>query len=242
MLYLKTKLRQLKWRWRNRRSGASSKLTGNADIFSRIYAQNEWGKTLNQKGENRFFSGSGSHDTKVVSNYVEAIRNWSLGFETRLSALDVGCGDFNIGSALLPYFRQYTAADVVPELIEHNQEKWRDVAVEFIQLDIANDALPYADVVLVREVFQHLSNDDIKKAIQNIKNSCKYLILTESRPGAERFVANLDKPTGIGTRSQFGSGVDVLQPPFSLACKSADLLLRQPRGERRLDTIVYEMP
>lgn len=241
MLYLKTKLRQFKWLWRNRREVASFQATNNAEIFSRIYAENVWGKTLNIERQRPFFSGSGSHDVQVVSRYVDAVSRWAQSIDAPLSAMDIGCGDFNIGSALLSHFSRYTAADVVPELIQHNREEWQDAGVDFLVLDITSDIIPYADVLLVREVFQHLSNADIIHALQNIQGSCKYLILTESRPAGPEFVPNLDKPTGVGTRSQFGSGVNVLCPPFSLECQSINLILSQPRGDRRLDTVVYEM-
>jgi 2-polyprenyl-3-methyl-5-hydroxy-6-metoxy-1,4-benzoquinol methylase len=241
MLYIKTKLRQLKWRYVNKKRHQKNHEGSNAEIFKRIYSENEWGKTLNRDRERPFFSGSGSHDADVVSNYVEAIREWTNSVERGLRAFDVGCGDFNIGSALLPYFSQYTAADVVPELIEYNRRKWEASKVSFMTLDITSERLPVSDVVLIREVLQHLSNSDISRALKNIEGSCKYLILTESQPGEDDFVANLDKPTGLGTRSQFGSGIDLQKPPFSLKSKSTKKLLTHKRGRRKLETIVFEL-
>lgn len=241
MLYLKTKLRQFKWYYHNRESLKRAGDISNAKIFSRIYAENEWGKTHNSGRANTFFSGSGSHDPEVVSDYIKVVSQWVNSIDAELSALDIGCGDFNVGSKLVPYFNHYTAADVVPELIEYNKKKWNETNLDFTVLDITADHIPKYDVIFTKEVFQHLSNNDICKSLNNISGSCKYLVVTESRPGNAEFVANLDKPTGVGTRSQFESGVDLLKPPFSMQCKTSDVVLSQRRGTRRLDTIIYEL-
>jgi 2-polyprenyl-3-methyl-5-hydroxy-6-metoxy-1,4-benzoquinol methylase len=241
MTYIKTKLRQLRWQWKNRKAAKAAKTSSNSDIFSQIYSENRWGKTLNQDGKERFFSGSGSHDQEVVANYVGAIQAWVAQQRGPIKAVDVGCGDFNIGSRLVPVFDDYLALDVVPELIEFNRQKWSETGARFMVADITADEIPGADVVLVREVFQHLSNQHIASALKNISNNFGYLLLTESRPRSGEYVANLDKPTGPGTRSQFGSGLDVQKPPFSLECKSATTILSQVRGDRQLDTIVYEL-
>ncbi len=240
MSYIKTKLRQVRWQWKNRKSAQVAKTSSNRDIFSQIYSENHWGKTLNQDRKEKFFSGSGSHDQQVVTNYVAAIGEWVESQPGSLAAVDVGCGDFNIGSRLVPMFEEYLALDVVPELIEFNKEKWAHTGAKFKVADITADTIPPADVVLVREVFQHLSNQHIASALDNIRNNFSFLILTESRPGSGDYAANLDKPTGAGTRSQFGSGLDVQRSPFSLECKSATTILTQARGDRQLDTIVYD--
>ena len=49
--------------------------------------------------------------------------------------LDVGCGDFNIGSQLYEYTKKYIAIDVVDELIYRNKLKYKSINLEFYVLD-----------------------------------------------------------------------------------------------------------
>jgi hypothetical protein len=75
--------------------------------------------------------------------------------------VDLGCGDFNVGSQLRPYCSEYVACDIVQSLIERNKLKFADRGVEFRALDMASDPLPAGDVVFIRQVLQHMSNAQI---------------------------------------------------------------------------------
>ena len=46
-------------------------------------------------------------------------------------------------------------------------------------MNALNDNLPIADIIMIREVFQHLSNANINKILNKIKKKYKFLILTE---------------------------------------------------------------
>lgn len=66
-------------------------------------------------------------------------------------------------------------------------------------LDCVECKIPKVDIVLARQVLQHLSNIQIAKFIRNLEKSCRYLIITEHLPQGQ-FVPNHDKATGPGIR------------------------------------------
>src|SRR6185312_7657498 len=156
-------------------------------IFSQVYRSKAWG----DQGE--FFSGFGSHIQPAVDAYVAALRPL---LDISKAVVDLGCGDFNIGRHIRPMCGKYIACDVVPELIEYNKLRFPDV--EFRCIDITADSLPGADIALVRQVLQHLNNDQIMRFLAKAR-IYKSLIVTEHVPYG-RFKPNLDKATGSGIR------------------------------------------
>jgi hypothetical protein len=67
--------------------------------------------------------------------------------------------------------------------------------------------------LFLRQVLQHLTNQDIKRALSNIKGRFRYLILTEHLPAGD-FKPNKDKKLGPGIRISLGSGVVITEAPF----------------------------
>jgi hypothetical protein len=99
----------------------------------------------------------------------------------------------------------YIGADIVPELIEANKAKYP--TTKFEVLDITKDKLPKVDLVLVRDCLGHLSNFNVKKALDNIKSSgSKYLLSTSFT----KFNFNADVEDG-GWRC-----INLLIDPFKL--------------------------
>jgi len=198
----------------------------NSDIFSEVYENGIWGQS-SEDGE-RFYSGVGTHDPVLVNAYQKVVSNFLEIFSRKLDGVDLGCGDFNVGSKIRPLCRNYVACDVVESLIERNQSKYADSDVDFRSLDIVNDELPDGEVVFVRQVFQHLSNAAISKVVEKIQKKFQVMIITEHLPLSKAFVPNRDFPTGPSTRMAHEdgpSGVVLTEPPFSLALKSKIRLL-----------------
>jgi SAM-dependent methyltransferase len=185
------------------------------DIFSEVYATAQWG---GKRGE--FYSGRGSQP-EVTGPYCDMIRQFIAEHDIR-TVLDVGCGDFEVGQRIACLGVAYTGVDVVPALIERNRERYASATVKFECLDVTVDSLPRADLCLVRQVFQHLSNAQIAAALAQL-DSFSHVIVTEHYPAElERCVPNLDKAPGPDTRLLEGSAVFLDRPPFE---RSARLLL-----------------
>ena len=203
-------------------------------VMQQIYERNLWGGTPNE-----FYSGLGSHQPELVQPYLAVVSDFLSSFAEPLVVCDLGCGDFNIGKDLVKYSKRYIAIDIVPELIEHHQQKFKAENLEFQCLDMATDDLPLADCVLVRQVLQHLSNAEIHKVLSKLTNF-NYILLTEHLPEGD-FTPNIDIISGQGIRLKKQSGVDLLAPPFHFKVKEEKemLSLTSKDFKGRLVTTLY---
>ncbi|MCP4239962.1 MAG: class I SAM-dependent methyltransferase [bacterium] len=205
-LYLRT------WRWNQRRRyrGSSPR-----EVFSDIYERGLWGESLDD-----FSSGGGTINEKYVDPYVRLVAGVvdDLGL-TRTRVVDLGCGDFMVGQRLLASVGdriEYRGLDVVPRLIDRNRERFGAAAVQFECLDAIAEPLPEGDLCLIRQVFQHLSNEQVASVLAKL-SQYPLVLVTEHQPtdlAAAR--PNLDKLHGFDTRLGRGSGVFLKPPSFSV--------------------------
>ena len=186
-----------------------------------------------------FYSGDGSHTLALVNPYVEVIKNFLKGFETPITVCDLGCGDFNVGHQLVSFAKEYFAIDIVDDLIERNKLVYKDQNLTFKTLDMCKDNLPKADVAIVRQVLQHLSNAEILEVTSKLRGYT-YLIITEHIPSFA-FMPNLDLITGQGNRLKLKSGVVITEKPFNLKPLRQQTLLELPIDTKSvLKTILYQ--
>jgi SAM-dependent methyltransferase len=190
------------------------------EIFEDIYRRKLWGgKKFFWR---RFYSGSGSIGRDVIGPYLQAV----IPLIRNRDVVDLGCGDFNVGKHLVKSAHHYVGCDIVRPLIERNRRKFRDV--DFRTIDAVDDVLPDGDVVLVRQVLQHLNNKSVSKVLDKL-TKYKFAIITEHIPLHE-FVPNIDMPTGPGNRMQFDSGLVLSEPPFSFPVGKVLCEVAQHRG------------
>ena len=182
------------------------------DAMDQVYKLKLWGSNSSE-----FYSGEGSHLPEIINQYITIVTLFLKSFETPFIVCDLGCGDFNIGKELVPYTKKYFAIDIVKELIDYNQEKFKSENLEFQCLDIAKDDIPIGDCAIIRQVLQHLSNTEIK-TILNKLSDFKYVITTEHLPEGD-FDPNKDIISGQGIRLKKQSGVEITSPPFNLKVK-----------------------
>jgi len=204
--------------------------------MQQVYAQKLWGDYNTD-----FYSGDGSHKAEYVLPYVKTVKSFLKTFKKPLAVCDLGCGDFNIGKALVPYSKNYSAIDIVPNLIERNKELFKAKNLEFKCLDIAVDDLPSGDCAILRQVLQHLSNAEILQILPKLA-AFTYVILTEHIPDGD-FEPNKDIISGQGIRLKKQSGVNLLAPPFQLKAKSVEevLAIPLPNAKGVLVTRIYKM-
>jgi hypothetical protein len=186
-------------------------------IFRDIYNNDRWGGDQQSK----FFSGVGSRG-EVLEVYVqgmaELLEHHATELGRPLTVIDLGCGDFEVGRALVTRLPDltYIGCDIVPELIAHNVRTYASEKVSFRQLDIVSDPLPEGDVCLVRQVLQHLSNVEIAAFLQRINYG--YLYVTEGHPAVRTGPFNPDIGSGVGVRFDWsvgrGRGVELGKPPY----------------------------
>jgi hypothetical protein len=196
-------------------------------VFEHVYATNTWG------GEpGTFYSGSGS-GSAFADQYCEVVRTFLAENHIR-HVVDLGCGDFRIGSQLVGLDIEYTGVDIVDALIEYNSRRFAGNGITFRMLDITSEPLPEGEVCLIRQVLQHLSNSEISAILQRALKQYRYIIVTEHQPADGPWVKhNVDKPHGPDTRILDDSGVFLESPPFSLRVALLLLKLEVPRPLKR---------
>jgi SAM-dependent methyltransferase len=192
------------------------------EIFTKIYNENTWGQSSDPS--QKYHSGPGSHDPTLVNAYVKSLDQFLRSFDEKPDVVDLGCGDFFIGSQIRGLCGNYTACDIVEPLIALNREKYKSLNVDFRVLDLTKDSLPEGDILFIRQVLQHLSNKQIKKALPQIAKRYKYFVLTEHLAATDSFVPNLDLPTGPSARVEINSGIVVTSRPFNLKVREERVL------------------
>lgn len=193
----------------------------NSTIFSEIYKNNGWG---GQKGQ--FYSGPGSHNY-FIKEYVKVVANFIV--ENSLyNIVEIGCGDFNVTNGILDkldkkdYVYKYTGYDVVKPLIERNNTLYGSPKVNFVRKDSCVGTIKGGDLLIIRQVLQHLNNKSIKQIVDKFKNY-KYIIFTEhqaSEKYGEVIKPNIDQSTGGSIRLRFNSGVYLENEPFNCSIHS----------------------
>jgi Methyltransferase domain len=188
------------------------------DVFSEIYAAGRWG------GGGEFNSGTGSQGD-AAARYGRYVRDLLSETGAR-TAVDLGCGDFRVAAQFVDDLDSYHGVDVVGGLIERNTTLYGRDGVTFCVLDATDCRLPPADVCLVRQVLQHLSNDQIARILHRCR-AYPLVVVTEHWPAPEAAgVPNVDKPHGPDTRLDSGSWVNIAEPPFN--CQAVEEVLRVP--------------
>jgi hypothetical protein len=147
------------------------------DVFSEIYARNKWGSVETRSGQ-----ASTLASTVLVRDALPQLLR-ELGVH---SLLDLPCGDFHWMKTLELDMDFYTGADIVPQLIAENQRRYGGSRRRFIMLDITQDLLPLADLLLCRDCLVHLSNEEALRAIENIRSSRMEYILMTTFPAQEQ--------------------------------------------------------
>jgi hypothetical protein len=214
----------------------SAAVAGNdaAEIFSRVYRNNLWGRRWGQK----FCSGPGSHDETVVGPYAQAVREFLAELPRPPDVVDLGCGDFQVGRRIRQACGSYVACDVVPELIRYNSKAFAGQHVEFKCVNIIEDDLPEGEVVFLRQVLQHLSNEQIARVLPKLTRF-RFVVITEHLPGSPEFVPNLDHQIGSGIRVTRNSGVVLTAPPFDFKVASERHLCSVRYGADVIKSIAY---
>lgn len=207
---IQNRLRTIRARLRARRDATRDP----AAVFADIYRQNRWG---GEEGE--VYSGPGSRGA-LASDYVQFVADYVIANQIR-SILDIGVGDFHVARALLQTLArrgwqiEYTGCDIVPAIVAAHNKTHSAPNIRFLCLDAIADTLPVADLCLVRQVMQHLSNAAIDKMLTKI-DAFPHAIITEHHPAPQNLASiNIDKPNGGDIRVSSGSGVFPQFAPFN---------------------------
>lgn len=125
-------------------------MTNPDEVFEDIYNSEIW-----TSGSG---SGSSAENTAAYRTFLQAY----LVSNHITSVLDLGCGDWQ-SSRLIDWTGvDYCGVDVVGGLVERNNCKYGSDHIRFERKDIVNDSLPLADLLIIKDVFQHWPNQTIQ--------------------------------------------------------------------------------
>jgi hypothetical protein len=173
------------------------------EVFTYMYKHKQFGK--NSKGEAHSGGGSTMERTAL---YREFLQEFLKVFNIH-SVVDMGCGDWEFSQAIDWSGIDYKGYDVVKSVINKNRKKYETDHIHFKQCDGVYEELPIADLLICKDVLQHLPNEDILAFIQQLPKF-KYCLITNDVDPITETSSNPNIKRG-GFRP-----VDLTQPPFSL--------------------------
>ena len=137
--------------------------------FAQIHANNTWKSSESVSG-----LGSELSSTEAIRKQIpQLLKTLKIN-----SFLDAPCGDFNWMKEIDLTNIHYIGGDIVAALIASNNQKYASANRKFTVLDITNDPLPPADIMLNRDCLVHLSYTDINKFLLNLRAAKIEYILT----------------------------------------------------------------
>jgi SAM-dependent methyltransferase len=168
--------------------------------FNRIYTDGIWGRDAAGEGT----SGTGS-TLEITRQYRAYLQDFIKTHHVR-SIVDAGCGDWTFSSTIDWADASYLGVDIASNVIEADRKKYEKGKIAFRVGDITEE-LPAADLLISKDVLQHLPNALVHKFIRNNlkKGKYKWVLLTNDRGGV-----NGDTLPG-GYRA-----IDLAAPPFDV--------------------------
>lgn len=179
-----------------RRASAGDGVTP-VEIFRQIYETNHWSGRQSRSGP-----GASEDQTTRIREALPALCR-TLGVRT---ILDIPCGDFNWMADVAFGEIDYIGADLLPELVATNSERYGREGRRFVTLDLTSSPLPAADLMLCRDCLVHLSFAEIDRALQNLRAADIRYLLTTTFPSQ---LHNVDIVTGDWRP------LNLEHPPFS---------------------------
>ena len=138
----------------------------NAEVFSKIYKEDLW----------HGGSGAGSK-LENIKEYVDILQKYIDKPEVK-TVLDLGCGDWQFSKFLDLSSVSYLGVDVVESIIESNSTSYSASNIKFISRDITTYEVPKADLIICKDVLQHLCNKDVVTILVKIITSSKFSLIT----------------------------------------------------------------
>jgi SAM-dependent methyltransferase len=169
----------------------------NRNAFEDIYRKGYWG----------FGSGHGSLP-KVTKGYRSFIEQFIVERGVK-SVVDLGCGDWQFSRLIDWKGIDYLGLDIVPSVIDRNRVSFKRPGIRF-EIAPANwQDLPAADLLICKDVLQHLTGETIRKFLTVLPRYRLALLTNDVSPDSQ---INIDIQDG-----QYRP-LDLRRPPFELSC------------------------
>lgn len=167
----------------------------NPKLFEEIYASGAWG------------GGSGGGDDPAnMQPYLDYLHGFMDNHHIH-SVVDAGCGAWRCMSTIDLDGIEYLGIDCVESVIAQNVDKYTKRNVHFWLANFIKIDLPKADLLICKDVFQHLSNEDILEFLPRLKQFQYCLIVNDLSGNHDRTIDGIDNSY---------HGLDLSAPPFVL--------------------------
>lgn len=170
-------------------------MADNSKIFDRIYKFHYWGRG----------SGTGAvyELNKPFVNFVnDYLKEHKKDIKT---VVEIGCGDWQLSSHFDLENIQYIGCEVSEFMFNKLSNKHTGDNIRFEKLDAVSDPLPEGDILICKDVLQHLCNEDVLKILKKME-SYKYVILVNDYYDTKRINKNI--------RNGSWRALDFSKPPF----------------------------
>lgn len=169
------------------------------EIFTKFYRAGVW-------GENGF-SLSGA-EIGVNRGYVAFLQQF-MDKNQITTVVDLGCGDWQFSRTIDWSGIQYIGFDVVKDVIERNKKCYEHSTIVFVHADALEIELPEADLLICKDVLQHLPHADIFRLLKQL-HKFKHCLITNDIDYLTSSSKNPDTCRG-GYHE-----LDLTKPPFNL--------------------------
>jgi 2-polyprenyl-3-methyl-5-hydroxy-6-metoxy-1,4-benzoquinol methylase len=141
--------------------------TALTQVFERIYKEDTWTSG----------SGPGSQPSNVQP-YIEYLSDFVINAPVR-SILDIGCGDWSFTKTLNLTGVEYLGLDIVDSVITKNRLLYGTDSIKFLTTSATGyKPLFTYDLIIIKDVMQHLSYKHCQQILNNINGGYRYLIIT----------------------------------------------------------------
>jgi len=141
------------------------------NVFESIYLNNSWG----------FGSGHGSLPS-VTKGYRRFLQDFMKDNNIK-SVVDFGCGDWQFSKYINWSGVEYIGLETVPNLVTRNNELYGNNNVRFMLSPDKYYKIPKTDLLIVKDVLQHLEEEEKKKFLKELLPKYRFsLIINNTVP------------------------------------------------------------
>lgn len=158
--------------------------------FDTIYSRAVWGGG----------SGGGS-DVKAALIYLAYVQHF-LDRHAIRSIVDLGCGDWRFSKYLDLSGRTYLGVDIVGSVIAANRAAYGSATISFQEADITQFDVGECDLLLCKDVLQHLSNEHVQEILDRSRKARFALFTNDYHPSNDDNENGSTRPLDI-TRAPF---------------------------------------
>lgn len=134
--------------------------------FDEIYQKNLWG----------FGSGNGSLPS-VTKSYRHFLEQF-IAENNVTKVVDYGCGDWQFSRLIDWGQAAYTGLDVVEAVVAKNRRQFQTKKITFQTIEPGSTSLPKGDLLIVKDVLQHLSDREVKTFLAKVVPRFKFALIT----------------------------------------------------------------